>query len=596
MNANGSIQIIIYFLILLAITKPIGLFMARVFEGKSTFLSPILRPIEKAIYKVSGIREADEMTWQRYSVSMLLFSAVGIVFSYVLLRAQSVLPFNPQGFGTNEMTPYLAFNTAVSFSSNTNWQSYVPETTLSYFSNMVSLAIHNWMSAATGLAIAIAVVRGFARSSTSLLGNFWVDVVRGSLYVLFPIALIGGLIYVYAGVPQNFLPYQDATSLEGVKQTIAQGPVASQEIIKQFGTNGGGFFNANSAHPYENPTPFSNLLTLILIFFIPAGLTYTFGKMVGNVRQGWAIFASMSFMFLVGAFVCNIYEQKGNPQFAKLNIAQHQTDDQPGGNMEGKETRFGIGSSTLFATITTDASCGAVNSMHDSYTPIGGLVPIFNMLSGEVIFGGVGAGLYGMLMFAILAVFIAGLMVGRTPEYLGKKIQRFEVQMAMLATLVLAATVLTFTALASGGIPFSKDSDLNRVGTSTSNYDSTLGNLNNSGPHGFSEILYAYASGTGNNGSAFAGITANTPYYDTTLALAMLIGRFLMIIPLLAMAGSLASKKHVPVSSGTFPTDGVDFAVLLVGVVLIVGALTYFPALSLGAVVEQFQMHDLKLQ
>ena len=595
MNANGSLQIIVYFILLLIITKPLGLFMAAVFEGRKTFLSFAIRPLERTIYGFCGVDENEEMTWQRYSIAMLLFSVVGLVATYILLRLQGYLPLNPQGFGTKEMTPDLAFNTAVSFTSNTNWQSYSPEVTLSYFSNMVSLAIHNWMSAATGIAIAIAVVRGFARSSTVALGNFWVDVVRASLYVLLPISIIGGLVFTYSGVPQNFLPYQEATTLEGTKQVIAQGPVASQEIIKQFGTNGGGFFNANSAHPYENPTPFSDLFTILLIFAIPAGLTYTFGLMVGNVRQGWAVFAAMSIMFLAGAFLCDAFEQNGNPQFTKLNIDQSQSELQAGGNMEGKEVRFGIGASTLFATITTGASCGAVNAMHDSFTPLGGLIPLFNILTGEVIFGGVGAGLYGMLMFAILAVFIAGLMVGRTPEYLGKKIQRFEVQMAMLATLVLAASVLIFAAISSN-FDMAKDSAWNRVGTSTTYLGGATNNLNNSGPHGFSEILYTYASATGNNGSAFAGITANTPYYNITIGLAMLIGRFLMIVPLLAMAGSLAKKKKVPVSSGTFPTDGPDFVVLLVGVVLIVGALTYFPALSLGPVVEHFQMQDLKLQ
>jgi K+-transporting ATPase ATPase A chain len=595
MNINGTFQILVYFGILLLLTKPLGLYMARVFQGEKTFLHPILRPIESGIYRIARVDEKQDMHWTIYTLAMLLFSAVGIVFTYLLLRLQGILPLNPQGFGVKEMTPDLAFNTAVSFASNTNWQSYVPETTVSYFSNMVSLAIHNWMSAATGIAIAIALVRGFARRSANGIGNFWVDIVRATVYVLLPIALVGGILFVASGVPQNFSPYQEVTTLEGAKQLIAQGPVASQEIIKQLGTNGGGIFNANSAHPYENPTPFSNLMTLVLIFMIPAGLTYTFGKMVGNTRQGWALFAAMSFMFLVGAFVCNYAEQGGNPHFAKAGIATEASALQPGGNMEGKETRFGIASSTLFATITTDASCGAVNSMHDSYTPLGGLVPLFNILTGEVIFGGVGSGLYGMLMLAILAVFIAGLMVGRTPEYIGKKIERFEVQMSMLAVLILAASVLGFAAL-SLNMHFAADSAWNRVGNTTTYLGSTTGNLNNSGSHGFSEILYAFASGTGNNGSAFAGITANTPYYNLTIGLAMLIGRFLMIIPLLAIAGSLAKKKIIPVSSGTFPTDSATFVALLVGVVLIVSALTYFPALALGPIVEHFQMNSFKIQ
>lgn len=594
MNLIGTSNIVIFFLIILAIAKPLGSFMAELFEGKRTFLHPLIRPLELASYRLLGVREDDEMSWQQYAVAMLLFSAVGLLISYLLLRLQAYLPLNPQGFGGKEMTPDLAFNTAASFASNTNWQSYVPEVTLSYFSNMVSLAVHNWMSAATGIAIALAVIRGFARDRAQGIGNFWVDVTRATFYLLFPLALIGALLFVWSGVPQNFLPYQEITTLEGEKQVIAQGPVASQEVIKQLGTNGGGFFNANSAHPYENPTPFSNLLTLVLIFAIPGALTYTFGKLVGNTRQGWALFAAMSVFFLVGAFVCVFYEQRGTPHLERAGIDLAPSDAQAGGNMEGKETRFGIASSALFATVTTGASCGAVNSMHDSYTPIGGLVPLFNILSGEVIFGGVGAGLYGMLMFAVLAVFIAGLMVGRTPEYIGKKIQRYEVQMAMLAVLVLAASVLGFTALATN-LDLPKESGWNRVGTTDTFLGPTTNNFNNSGAHGFSEALYAYASGTGNNGSAFAGLTANTPFYNLTLGMAMLIGRFLMIVPLLAMAGSLAAGNRVPSSSGTFPTDNVTFVVLLVSVVLIVGALTYFPALALGPMVEHFQMLALKL-
>ncbi len=595
MNILGPLQIAVYFLILLLITKPLGTYMASVFQGERTFLHPVIRPMERFFYRIIGIDEQDDMSWTRYTVAMLLFSAVGGLLTYALLRLQGVLPLNPRGFGTNEMTADLAFNTAMSFTTNTNWQSYVPETTISYFSNMVALAIHNWMSAATGIAIAVALIRGFAREKSNGIGNFWVDVIRTTLYVLLPICLVGAFLFVYSGVPQNFLPYQEITTVEGAKQIIAQGPVASQEVIKQLGTNGGGFFNGNSAHPYENPTPFSTLLTFVLIFCIPAGLTYTFGKFVGNPKQGWAIFGAMSVMFIVGALVCNFAEQSGTTHLTNAGVTLTPDALQPGGNMEGKETRFGIASSTLFATITTGASCGAVNSMHDSFTPLGGLVPLFNILSGEVIFGGVGAGLYGMLMFAVLSVFIAGLMVGRTPEYIGKKIQRFEVQMAMLSVLVLAASILGFTALAVN-MDFPKDSAWNRVGTSTTYYGATTNNFNNTGAHGFSEALYSYASGTGNNGSAFAGITANTPYYNLTLGLAMLIGRFLMIVPLLAMAGSLAIQKRVPVSAGTFPTDTKTFSVLLVGVVLIVGALTFFPALALGPIVEHFQMLSGRLQ
>ena len=567
----------------------------KVFNGQKTIGYFFIRPVEKWIYKICGIKERQEMDWKEYTLAMLIFSITGIVFTYALLRLQGILPLNPQGFGTKEMPADLAFNTAISFSTNTNWQSYTPEATVSYFSNMVSLAIHYWMSAVTGLAIAVALVRGFARSMTSLIGNFWVDIVRGTLYIFLPISFIAAIAFVYSGVPQTFDAPKEIVTVEGAKQTIPLGPVASQEAIKQFGTNGGGFFNANSAHPFENPTPGSNTLTLILIFLVPAGLTSFFGRMVGNVKQGWTIFAAMSFLFLLGAFVCNVYEQKGNPHFESHGIDQTASELQAGGNMEGKETRFGISSSTLFATITTDASCGAVNSMHDSFTPIAGLVPLFNILTGEVIFGGVGAGLYGMLMYAVIAVFIAGLMVGRTPEYLGKKIGRFEVQMSMLAVLILAASILGFSAL-SLNMDFAKDSSWNKVGNSTTYLGASTNNLNNSGSHGFSEILYAFASGTGNNGSAFAGITANTPYYNLTIGLAMLIGRFLMIIPLLAMAGSLARAKKVPESLGTFPTDNSTFALLLVGTVLIVGALTFFPALALGPIVEHFQLQNLILQ
>ncbi|HEY2732638.1 MAG TPA: potassium-transporting ATPase subunit KdpA, partial [Polyangiales bacterium] len=494
----------------------------------------------------------------------------------------------------------LAFNTAASFTSNTDWQSYSPEVTVSYFSNMVALAIHNWASAAAGLAIAIAVIRGFARRNAGSLGNFWVDMIRATLYVLLPLSSLAALIYIALGVPQNFDPYTGAHTLEGVRQLIAQGPVASQEAIKQLGTNGGGFFNANSAHPFENPTPLSNFFSIVLIWLLPAALTYTFGKMVGNTKQGWAIFAAMAALAIVGIVVCTGAEQAGTPHLAGAHIETAASALQSGGNMEGKEVRFGIAGSALFAAVTTGASCGAVNAMHDSFTPLGGLVPLFNMLTGEVIFGGVGSGLYGMLMFAVLAVFIAGLMVGRTPEYLGKKIEKFEVQMAMLAMLVLAASVLGFTALSSV-IHLPKEGALAAINTwpgaayggSDTIYGPATGNLNNAGPHGFSEIFYAYASGTGNNGSAFAGISANTPWYNFTIGLSMLIGRFMMIVPLLAMAGALAKKTHVPASLGTFPTDGGTFATLLVGIVVLVGALTYFPGLALGPIVEHFRLLEL---
>lgn len=604
MTLNGTLQILVFFGLIILLTKPLGAYMARVFEGERTFLSPVFGWLERLIYRITGVSPDEDMKWTKYALSMLAFSAVGMLLTYALLRLQGVLPFNPQGFDGKQMTPDLAFNTAGSFTSNTNWQSYSPDVTISYFSNMVSLAVHNWMSAAVGIAVALAVVRGFARRSATGIGNFWVDTTRATLYILLPLSLVAALVYVWQGVPQNFDPYAKITTLEGAQQTIAMGPVASQEAIKILGTNGGGFFNANSAHPFENPTPFSNLFTLLLMWCIPAGLTYTFGKMVKNTRQGWAIFAAMSVLALAGAFTTNVAEQAGTPHLASAGVDLVASDTNPGGNMEGKEMRFGIASSTLFAEVTTGASCGAVNSMHDSYTPIGGLVPMFNMLTGEVVFGGVGAGLYGMLMYAVIAVFIAGLMVGRTPEYLGKKIGKFEVQMAMLAILVTAASVLGFTALSSTlQLPKEPESAIaaqynkwpgSAYGSLDTFYGPSTGNMNNSGPHGFSEILYAYASGTGNNGSAFAGITANTPHYNLTLGLAMLIGRFLMIVPLLAMAGSLARKKIVPESSGTFPTDTSLFTWLLIGVVIIVAALTFLPALALGPIVEHFQMNGHK--
>ena len=600
MTAFATVQMLLFFGLLFLLTKPLGSYMAKVYSGEKTFMSRPLGWLERGAYRALGIDPDRDMKWTTYAVAMLLFSLVSLLFTYAALRLQGFLPLNPQGFSGKQMPPDLAFNTAVSFTSNTNWQGYSPDVTLSYFSNMVALAIHNWASAAVGMAIAIAVIRGFSRKSASGVGNFWADMVRGTVYVLLPLALLGAVVFLAAGVPQNFDPYTVVTTLEGGKQTIALGPVASQEIIKQLGTNGGGFFNANSAHPFENPTPFSNFFTLLLIWSIPAALTFTFGKLVGNTKQGWALFGAMATLAIAGAVICTSAEQAGTPHLDHAHIETAATALQSGGNMEGKETRFGIASSALFATVTTGASCGAVNSMHDSFTPIGGLVPLFNMLTGEVIFGGVGAGLYGMLMFAVLAVFIAGLMVGRTPEYLGKKIEKFEVQMAMLATLVLAASVLGFTALSST-LDLPKEGALAALNTWPGSaygggdtiYGATTGNLNNGGPHGFSEIFYAFASATGNNGSAFAGITANTPWYNVTLGLAMLVGRFLMIVPLLAMAGALAKKASVPASSGTFPTDTPTFSALLIGVVLIVGALTYFPGLALGPVVEHFQMNSL---
>lgn len=600
MSALAWAQSLLFFGILLLITKPLGSYMARVFAGENTFLHAALGPIERGTCRLLGVDPERDMKWTTYATAVLAFSLATLLFTYAVLRLQGFLPLNPQGMSGEQMPPHLAFNTAVSFTSNTNWQSYSPELTVSYFSNMVGLAIHNWASAAVGIAIAIAVIRGFARRSADGLGNFWADVVRATLYVLLPISLLGGLAFLALGSPQSFAPSTVVATLEGGQQTIALGPVASQEVIKHLGTNGGGVFNANSAHPFENPNPLSNVLTLLLIWSIPSAITYTFGKMVGNTKQGWALWGAMGALALVGIVVCTAAEQAGTPHLSRAGVDTVATALHPGGNMEGKEVRFGIVASALFADVTTGASSGAVNSMHDSYTPLGGLVPLFNMLTGEVIFGGVGAGLYGMLMYAVIAVFIAGLMVGRTPEYLGKKIQRFEVQMAMLAMLVLAASVLGFTALSSS-LDLPKEGALaalntwpgSAYGSADTVYGAATGNLNNSGPHGFSEILYAYASGTGNNGSAFAGITANTPWYNTTIGLSMLIGRFLMMIPLLAMAGSLAKKAIVPASTGTFPTDTPTFSGLLVGVVLIVGALTYIPALALGPIVEHFTMGAL---
>jgi K+-transporting ATPase ATPase A chain len=583
----GLLQILLLFLVILALTKPVGAFMARLFEGERTFLHPVIRPLERLVYKLCAVDETAEQHWTLYAGSMLAFTLVGILLTYLIQRIQGMLPFNPQSFGGKLITPDLAFNTAVSFATNTNWQAYTPETTVSYFTQMVGLAVHNFTSAAVGIATAIAVVRGFSRRSANSIGNFWVDVTRATLYLLIPLSIVGAMLFVWQGCIQNLHPYDKIATLEGAPQTIAQGPTASQEAIKILGTNGGGFFGANSAHPFENPTPFTNFLQVVFIFLIPGGLTYTFGKMVKDTRQGWALFAAMSIVFFLGVFVAYPAEQSGNPNLTKLGLESAATDTQPGGNMEGKEMRFGIPASALFVVVTTDASCGANNTMHDSLTPLGGLVPMVNIQLGEVIFGGVGSGLYGMLMYAILAVFLAGLMVGRTPEYLGKKIEQKEVKMAMLATLVLAASILLFSA---GGIlaHFAKNAWINPPGPVTAN-------LANNGPHGLSEILYAYSSGTGNNGSAFGGLNSNTPYLNTTMGFAMLIGRFMMMIPLLAAAGSLARKKAVPVSVGTFPTHGALFVAWLVGVILVVGALTFFPALCLGPIVEHFLMNNGKL-
>ena len=569
MTFQGWVQIALYVLVIVVITKPLGGYMTRVFNGERTLLSPVLQPVERLLYRVSGVDETREQSWVTYAIAMLFFSVAGFVTLYLLQRLQAYLPFNPQGQAA--VTPDLAFNTSVSFITNTNWQSYVPETTMSYLVQMAGLTVHNFLSAATGIALALALVRGFARRQSNTVGNFWVDMTRCTLYLLLPVSIVVGLFFVSQGMPQNLHAYTEATTLEGAKQVIAQGPVASQEVIKMLGTNGGGFFNANSAHPFENPNALTNFVQLILIFSIGAALTNVFGRMVGDQRQGWAIFAVMGLLFLGGLTLCYWAEGKGNPQIAALGVDQTPSALQSGGNMEGKEVRFGIANSALFTTVTTDASCGAVNTMHDSLTPLGGMVPLINIMLGEIIFGGVGSGLYGMLLFAILSVFIAGLMVGRTPEYLGKKIEAKEVKMAMLAILILPASILGFTAIAT----VAKDG---------------LAGVANAGPHGFTEILYAYTSATGNNGSAFAGLTASTMFYNTTLAFAMLIGRFLMVIPALAIAGSLAHKKILPPSAGTFPTHGMQFVLLVAGVILIVGGLTFFPAISLGPVVEHLAM------
>jgi K+-transporting ATPase ATPase A chain len=531
-----------------------------------------MRPLERLIYRLTGVEASRQMRWSEYAVGVLLFGLVSMLVLYAIQRLQGLLPWNPQGFGA--VAPPLAFNTAASFTTNTNWQAYGGETTMSYFTQMAGLAYQNFVSAAVGIAVAIAFIRGIAQKETDTLGNFWVDLVRATLWVLLPVSIVGALFLVSQGVVQNLKPYDTVTTLEGAKQTIAQGPVASQEIIKQFGTNGGGFFNANSSHPFENPTPLTNWLAMFAIFAISSGLTYTLGSMTGSRGHGWAVWAAMAFLFLAGVSVAYWAEARGNPLLTAAGADQTVTATSPGGNMEGKEVRFGIAGTALFATVTTDASCGAVNGWHDSFTPIGGLVPLANMQLSEVVFGGVGAGMYGVLVYVILAVFIAGLMVGRTPEYLGKKIEAFEVQMAMLTVLIFSLLILTFTAISAVSPDF---------GTSS---------VFNPGPHGLSEILYAYSSASANNGSAFGGISVNTNWYNTTLGLAMLFGRYFMIIPPLAIAGSLGRKKLIPQSLGTFPVTTPLFSALLVGVIVIVGALTFFPVLSLGPVVEHFLMES----
>jgi potassium-transporting ATPase potassium-binding subunit len=591
MTLNGLLQLAIFILALLAVTKPIGVYMAKVFSGERTFMEKLLGPFERLIYRVCRVDASKEQHWTAYTAAMLMFSVVGLLALYALQRLQYYLPLNPQDF--NGVNPDLAFNTAVSFTTNTNWQAYSGESTMSYLAQMAGLAFHNFVSAATGIALAIAFMRGIARREANTIGNFWVDLTRCSLYVLLPLCIVGALLLVSQGVVQNFSPYTKAAIVEAqqatktdadtgetdtetvAEQTIAQGPVASQEIIKELGTNGGGFFNANSAHPFENPTPFSNFLEMLSIFAIGAGLTYTLGRMTGNQKHGWAVFAAMTILFLAGFFTVYYFEARGNPNFAQYGVTQAATEasgaEQAGGNMEGKEVRFGITNSALFATITTDASCGAVNSWHDSFTPLGGMIPLLNIMLGEVIFGGVGAGMYGMLVMVVLTVFIAGLMVGRTPEYLGKKIESKDVKMAMLYALVFALSILCFSAWSS-----------------VASYSASK--IANGGPHGLSEIIYACVSATGNNGSAFGGITVNTYWYNTTLGLAMLIGRFLMIIPMMGIAGNLAAKKSAPPSAGTFPVHTPLFVALLIGVIMIVGALTFFPALSLGPIVEHFLM------
>jgi K+-transporting ATPase ATPase A chain len=570
MTLNGWLQILFYCLCVLLVARPLGSYLVRVYDGSLQWLAPI----ERLIYRVAGVDASEDQHWTRYAGGMLLFSAASMLLTYVVLRLQHLLPLNPQHFAA--VPDRQAFETSASFTTNTNWQSYVGESVMSYFSQMTQLAFHNFVSAAVGVAVAVAFVRGIARKSAGRIGNFWVDLTRGTLYVFLPMCLVLSLLFVQQGMIQNFTPYFDITTLEGAKQTIAMGPVASQEIIKQLGTNGGGFFNANAAHPFENPTPWTNFWSMFTIFMIPSALTYMLGRMVKSQRHGWAVWAAMFVLFFAGVTTAYWAEARGNPIHAARGIDLATTATNPGGNMEGKEVRFGVANSALYATVTTDASCGAVNAMHDSFTPLGGLVPLANIQLGELVFGGVGSGLYGMLVMVVLTVFIAGLMVGRTPEYLGKKIQAREVQMAMLYVLIFPAVILTMTAvsvLAADG----------------------LKGLNNAGPHGLSEILYAFTSTAGNNGSAFAGLTGTTYYYNTLLGLTTLIGRFAMMVPMLALGGFLAEKKIAPETAGTFPVSGPLFVLLLVSVVLIVGALTFFPALSLGPLVEHLSMGAGKL-
>jgi len=568
MTALQIAKIVLYFALIVAITKPLGLFMRRVFSGERTFLDRALRPLERLVHQLAGIDARKEQDWKQYTIAMLVFNGAGILFTYLLLRTQQWLPLNPDGM--RAVAPDLAWSTAVSFATNTNWQAYSGESTMSHLSQMVALTFHNFVSAATGMALAIAVIRGIARAGAKTLGNFWVDLTRATLWVLLPLSIVTAILFMSQGVVQNFHATRQVTTVEGRIQKIPQGPVASQEAIKQLGTNGGGFFNANSAHPYENPTPFTNLLQMLLIFAISAALCYTLGSMTGKLRHGWAVFWAMAVLFLAAAGICTWAEQHGNPIHQRLGVAVAD------GNMEGKEVRFGAGDSALFAAVTTDASCGAVNAMHDSFTPLGGSIPLLDIMLGEIVFGGVGAGLYGMVLFIILSVFIAGLMVGRTPEYLGKKIEAHDVKLAMLAVLVLAFCVLVGSATAAS-------TAAGRAG------------LNNSGPHGLSEMTYAFTSAAGNNGSAFAGLSANTKFYNIALGLAMFAGRFLMIIPLMGIAGSLVAKKKLADTAGTFPVDGPLFTCLLAGVIVIVGALTYFPVLSLGPYVEHFLMNAGKV-
>jgi K+-transporting ATPase ATPase A chain len=570
MDVHGWLQLALFLAVLVALTKPVGLYLVRVLDPDGrTWLDPLIGPVERFLYRLLGVERKQEQDWRRYSFSLIAFSLVSMVFTYLILRVQRVLPLNPQHFGP--VAPDLAFNTAVSFTTNTNWQSYSGETTVSYLSQMVGLVFQMFVSAAVGIAVAAALVRGIARHEAQTIGNFWVDLIRTNLYLLLPISFVFAVFLVSQGTIQNFRPFLTAQSIENTtaSQSIAQGPVASQVAIKVLGTNGGGFFSANASHPYENPTPLSNFFQMLSIFLIPSGLTYYLGRMVKNQRHGWAVWASMTIIFLIGVLICWRAEASGNPHFRALGV------DPTGGNMEGKEVRFGVFNSALFATITTDASCGAVISMHDSFTPLGGFIPLLNMQLAEVVFGGVGAGLYGMLVFVVLAVFLAGLMVGRTPEYLGKKIEAYDVKVSALVVLILIFSILGFTAWACAS----------KWGVS---------GLNNKGPHGLSEILYAYSSGVGNNGSAFAGLNANTAWYNVTLAFAMLLGRFFVIVPVLALAGSMARKKLVAQGSGSFPVSGVTFVLLLVGTVLIVGALDFLPALSLGPILEHFLMTGSK--